>query len=77
MESVTSAHHGFLRVLEFTGQDTARAVWAMEDTLWTGQTGALKKLMNGHGHYTIAYRRIAEKWQIEDWLLTRTYVEKY
>ena len=77
MEPITSAHRGFLRTLEFTGQDRARAIWAMEDILWSGQAGALKKVMNGYGHYNIGYRRIDEKWQIENWILTRICVEKY
>jgi len=77
MEPITSAHRGFLRTLEFTDQDTAWAVWAMEDILWTGKAGSLTKLMNGHGHYKIRYRRINDKWYIDDWLLTRIFVEKY
>ena len=77
MEPITSVHRGFLRSLEFLGQDRARAIWAMEDILWVGEAGSLTKLMNGHGHYNIGYRRIDGNWYIEDWLLTRTFVETF
>lgn len=77
MEPITSAHCGFLRKLEFTGEDTASALWAMQDVLWTGEPGALKKLMHGYGHYHLEYRRENGVWRISRWLLTRTYIDTF
>jgi len=77
MASITSAHCGFLRKLEFTGDDTASALWAMQDVLWTGNPGGLKKLMHGYGHYHLDYRCEKGVWRISRWLLTRTFVEQF
>jgi len=77
MSPITSAHSGFLRSLEFTRADEARALWAMQDMLWTGEPGALKKLALGHGHYHLEYRREDGAWRIARWLLTRIHMETF
>ena len=77
MEPITSAHCAFLRKLEFTGADTARALWAMQDVLWTGSPGAMKKLLHGYGHYHLEYRREDGAWRISRWLLSRTHVDTF
>ena len=77
MAPLTSLHRGYLRKLEFTGADTGRAVWAMEDTLWSGENGALSKVMHGYGHYHLTYRKVEGAWRIATWLLTRTFVERH
>ena len=77
MGPFTSLHRGYLRKLEFTGADIGRAVWAMEDTLWSGEAGALTKIMHGYGQYHLSYRKVAGEWRIASWLLTRTFVERH
>lgn len=77
MSALTSAHHGFLRELEFVGADRARALWAMEDILWRGEAAALSKYMHGYGHYRIEYKQLECGWNIVDWKLTRTFVEQF
>ena len=77
MSAITSAHHGFLRKLEFSGKGTARALWAMEDRLWHGEPGSLTKYMHGHGHYQIGYSLVGGEWKICDWKLTRVHVDLF
>jgi hypothetical protein len=72
---LTTVHHEFLRELAFTGKDSARAVWAMEDILWQGPPDALKVFLHGWGSYDVEYRRLQGRWRISRISLTRTHVE--
>jgi hypothetical protein len=77
LEGVRSCHHGHMPVIEITGADTARGVWAMYDDLrfrenhpWSGKY--TRRV--GYGHYEEEYRRVGGEWKISFMRLARLYV---
>jgi uncharacterized protein (TIGR02246 family) len=62
-----SSHHGHMPELTFTGPDSARGIWSMED--YVGRpTG---EIFRGYGHYHETYRRAPGGWLISSSELTR------
>lgn len=72
IDHVCTVHHGHMSELEFTGPDTARGIWAMEDKLWwpVGDPSPVQHL-HGYGHYHETYVRRAGRWLIQTMRLTR------
>ena len=74
-----STHHGHMPDIEILSDDSAKAVWAMEDILrlpkdqpsMYGYTH-----LHGFGHYHETYVRGPNGWRIQSTRLTRLYVEK-
>ena len=78
VEGITTVHHGHMPIIEFTSNDSANVVWAMEDKLWKpeGSTSQLPfSFMHGYGHYRETYRRIEDQWLIHTLKLTRLRVD--
>jgi hypothetical protein len=78
LTGVKTCHQGHMPIIEFTGEDTARGVWAMWDDLvfpeghpWA-QDGYDQRL--GYGHYEEEYRREDGGWRISFLRLARLWV---
>ena len=63
MSDAITVHHGHMPEIRFTGDDSARGHWALQDYVeWMGRperTGFV-----GFGHYEEEYRREADGWKI-------------
>ena len=77
LDGVKTCHHGHMPIIELTGADTARGVWAMWDDLlfpdghpWS--EGHPRRL--GYGHYEEEYRREDSVWRISFLRLARLWV---
>ncbi len=77
LAGVRTCHHGHMPIIEITGPNTARGVWAMWDELrfepghpWS--EGYARRL--GYGHYEEEYRREHDGWRIHFLRLTRLWV---
>ncbi len=77
LDGITTIHHAKLRTLSFEGETRGTALWAMEDILFTGQAGALRKMLHGYGHYHEEYRLGAEGWRCSAVVLTRIHVDTF
>lgn len=67
----SSIHQAGLAEIEFVDQDSATAIWAMEDRLYFGDGSRL----HGWGHYYDTYTRQGADWLISGSVLTRLRVE--
>lgn len=74
LEGVQTCHHGHMPIIELTGPNTARGVWAMFDDLrfppghqWSD---GYPRLL-GYGHYEEEYRKDGGAWRISFMRLTR------
>jgi hypothetical protein len=56
--------------IEILSEDSARAVWPMEDRVWFAEG-----FMHGFGYYHETYRRIEGRWYIQTLKITRIKVE--
>ncbi|MHA7837679.1 MAG: nuclear transport factor 2 family protein [bacterium] len=75
LEGVQTVHHVHSPILERTGTDTARGVWAMEDNLWFPE-GSGRRHLWGTGWYFERYRRDPDgEWRIAELVLRRIRVE--
>jgi SnoaL-like protein len=77
LTGVRTCHQGHTPIIEFTGEDTARGVWAMWDELlfedghpWS--EGFPRRL--GYGHYEEEYRKEGGEWRISFLRLARLWV---
>jgi hypothetical protein len=77
LADVRTCHHGHTPIIEFTGPDHARGVWAMFDDLrfpeghpWSD--GYRRRI--GYGHYEEEYRREQGTWKISFLRLARLHV---
>lgn len=77
LTGVRTCHQGHMPIIELTGADTARGIWAMWDDLvfpdghpWSD--GYARRL--GYGHYEEEYRREADGWRISFLRLARLWV---
>jgi hypothetical protein len=70
-ERVRSFHEGFMSEVEILSEDSARAVWPMEDWVWF----APDSMMHGFGYYHETYRRVGGRWRIQTLKITRIKVE--
>lgn len=64
---IVTAHHGHTPLISIESDDTAKAIWAMEDNLFLPDGSR----MLGYGHYHEQYRRIGAAWKIAHTRLTR------
>jgi hypothetical protein len=74
LADVRTCHHGHSPIIELTGPDDAKGIWAMYDDLWfpaghPWSAGRLRRV--GYGHYQERYRREADGWRIAMLRLTR------
>lgn len=79
---VVTVHHGDSPEINFTGVDTAEAVWAMWDLLeWPAGSGPPEfpgfRGFRGYGHYHETYRRGPHGWKIADLELRRLRVDPF
>ena len=74
---VTTAHFGYMPVIDILSPDTARAVWSMEDLLWVPEGNPVLPAgrMHGWGHYHDRYRKVGDRWLIAATRLTRIRIE--
>lgn len=75
-----SVHHGHMPDIEILSDTTAKAIWAMEDTLRypMDRPGAYGyTYLHGYGHYHETYIRTAAGWRIQTTRLERLYVEQH
>ena len=70
-ERVRSFHEGFMSEVEILSEDSARAVWPMEDRVWFSPD----QMVHGFGYYHETYRRIDGRWHIQTLKITRIKVE--
>lgn len=71
-------HHVFSHEITFSGDDSAAAVWAMEDRIFHDRQAhpeAPFTAMHGYGHYHERYRRVGGRWRIAGFDLTRLRLE--
>jgi hypothetical protein len=66
-----SVHHGHTVEIDVHDEDTASAIWSMQDYL---RVPGDKNFM-GYGHYHEDYRRVGERWLISRCTLTRIHVD--
>lgn len=77
LESSISCHQGLTSEIEIIDEDSARAIWAMQDMI-TWQDRHPKqgwKSILGRGHYHETYRREGGFWRIDTLTLTRLSLE--
>lgn len=63
-------HHGHMGEIEITSDTTARAIWAMEDVIYSAP-GEPHMHMHGYGHYHDTYVKIGGDWKIQTTRITR------
>lgn len=74
LAGVVSAHQGYMPEIEVVGPASARAVWAMYDSLRFPPGGAIAGL-TGFGHYHETYECQDGRWRIASLRLTRLRVD--
>lgn len=74
LSGITSVHHAHTPEIEFTSNETATGIWAMEDQLFWKQ-GDEDHWLHGYGHYHEKYRRDAGSWRFVYRKLTRLRVD--
>ena len=73
LEGSRTVHHGHMPEIEITGPTTARAIWAMYDSLtWDGDSA---RAYEGYGHYQETYEKQDGAWRIKSLRLTRLRAE--
>lgn len=72
MAQYESVHTASLPVIDVPTPTRAKAVWHMQDRLYTHLDGDRYSLMQGHGRYTETYRCEEGQWLISSLVLTRT-----
>jgi hypothetical protein len=80
LTGVLSVHQGHMPLIEHTGPDTARGLWAMYDWLefppeHPSHLGVPHRV--GYGHYEERYRREPDGWRISYLCLTRLRVDRF
>jgi hypothetical protein len=65
-----TAHHVHSPIVEMTGADEARVIWAMQDRVVKGEFA-----LTGYGHYHERYVRTGEGWKIAEQVLTRLHMD--
>ncbi len=66
LAEATTVHHGHMPEIEFTGENTAEGIWAMDDIVELPGIS-----LRGWGHYHEIYRRETDGWRIASTRLTR------
>jgi hypothetical protein len=70
-----TVHHGHMSEIDVTGQNTARAIWAMEDVVLNAP-GDARLFMRGTGHYHDDYARLPGGWAIIATRITRLSMDR-
>jgi hypothetical protein len=79
LDDVLSIHQGHMPLIDLTGPDTARGVWAMYDWLEFKPTHPMHHGLPhriGYGHYEEEYRRDGGRWKISFMRLSRLRVDR-
>ncbi len=74
LDGATTAHHCHTPEIVFTGADTAKGIWAMQDHVTLPGSGQPIKF-RGAGHYHDEYVRTSEGWRIRSTVQTRLSVD--
>jgi SnoaL-like domain len=74
-----SVHHGHMPIIEISSENSAKAIWAMEDILRRDEKHPAPgfNFLHGYGHYHETYVRNANGWRIKTTRLSRLYVERH
>jgi uncharacterized protein (TIGR02246 family) len=76
LEGVRTVHHGHMPEIEFTGPDSARVIWAMEDYVeFPPAEDGTRMGLRGYGHYHEEYRRDEGTWRIARLHLARLRID--
>jgi uncharacterized protein (TIGR02246 family) len=76
LANARTCHHGHMPEIDFTGDDTARAMWAMFDYVeWPEQDDGTRMGLQGYGHYRDEYVRDDGEWRIARSRLDRLRVD--
>jgi SnoaL-like domain len=76
LDGVRTVHHGHMPEFEFTGPDTARVIWAMEDYVeFPPSADGSRFGLRGYGHYHEEYRRDGNTWRIARLHLARLRID--
>jgi hypothetical protein len=67
---LVTVHHGHMGEIEITSDNTAKAIWAMEDVI-RNAPGEPPMFMHGFGHYHDTYIRLDRGWAIQTTRITR------
>jgi len=70
VDPAVTCHHGHMPEIEILDADRATGVWAMYD-----RVDHPEYLLEGYGHYTEEYRKVAGEWKIHRTKLTRLHRE--
>ncbi|MFC2000646.1 nuclear transport factor 2 family protein [Chloroflexota bacterium] len=73
-DHVLTVHHGHNAEIEITGEETARARWALNDYVFNRQTN---KGSRGYGFYEDEYVKEAGEWKIRSCTVTHVHKEKF
>ena len=73
LEHAVSCHQGLMGEVEVSDDETASAIWAMQDVIeWEDRHPAMGwKSIVGRGHYHETYRKEGGRWRIATLTLTR------
>jgi uncharacterized protein (TIGR02246 family) len=74
LRDVTTVHQVHIPEIEILSEDSARAIWPLNDILSQVKDGK-RRWMHAHGHYRQIYRKIDGRWLIKEHRLTRLLVE--
>ncbi len=74
LDGATTAHHCHTPEIVFTGADTAKGIWAMQDHVSLPGNGQPIKF-RGAGHYHDEYVRTSEGWRVRSTVQTRLSVD--
>src|SRR5262249_29183349 len=76
LASARTCHHGHMPEIEFTGEDSAKGMWAMFDYVeWPEQDDGTRAGFQGYGHYREDYVRENGEWRIARTRLERLRVD--
>ena len=70
LDGATTTHHCHTPEIAFTGADTAKGIWAMQDHVSLPGNGQPIKF-RGSGHYHDEYVRTSDGWRIRSTVQTR------
>jgi hypothetical protein len=74
LDGATTAHHCHTPEIVFTGADTAKGIWAMQDHVTLPGNGQPIRL-RGAGHYYDEYVRTSDGWRMRSTVQTRLSVD--
>lgn len=76
LHDAVTIHHGHCPEISLTSENSATAIWAMEDLLrWPPESSSPIKSLQGFGHYIETYERTGGRWYIKTLKLRRLRVD--